>query len=414
MEFSPYIWELYKNSPEGQAAISEYENLNPAEVEEKFGLNKLNFKLNDEIVAALKKNNIAIPNTDYFEFNLVEVFSFFADDADFADIEEFTADYQQMVQEDIYVGTWDREGTFIPMVPFSNENNWSDWLDYIENVTFGLYCTRPEFYIPYRFYGRFNILQRICDTFDMPIPDIPIKRDKTARHQYYADLNYAFYEFRQRHNLSPAEMCAFLYDFSVKATEPEQSKQLPEPLKAWLLIAHPLGFDMLDQVPADTRKLWSGNVNSRPGDICVMYCKGPRSYIHSIWRAETEGFNDPFSYYHNSVNICSPILTKHVSFREMKAHPELSQTGLIRSKLQGASGKALSVEFYETILQMMEEKGQDISILPRLKQRNLPDGVSLTNERDVEENLLEPLLKHRSFPSSKTGHTILARSLLSL
>jgi hypothetical protein len=124
-----------------------------------------------------------------------------------------------------------------------------------------------------------------------------------------------------------------------------------------------------------------------------MYVLSPRSCIHSIWRAVSDGFADPFFHYHYAVAIGSMVRTKPVTFQEMKNDPILGQKGLIRANLQGSSGDPFSVEEYGIILSIMEKKGQDISLLPRLEPLSYPDSTEISNERDVEKFLVEPFLE---------------------
>ena len=212
---------------------------------------------------------------------------------------------------------------------------------------------------------------------------------------YYFHLNQSLQEFRILHGLSPAEMCAFLYDFAPEALR-EQEAELPPPSKVWLITGGAGGngdFEFLDQSTVESTSHWQGNIDTRRGDILLMYCVSPRSYIHSIWRATTDGFFDPFFYYHSTIWVGSPIKTTQVTFKEMKLHPLLSQKGAIRAHFQGPSGKAFAVEEYQAVLGIMAEKGQDISLLPTIKQTSFIPDTELTSEWDVEIRLIEPFLK---------------------
>ena len=107
--------------------------------------------------------------------------------------------------------------------------------------------------------------------------------------------------------------------------------------------------------------------------------------------------NPKEAHYHYAVGIGSIVKTKPVTFREMKNDPVLGQKGLIRANLQGASGDPFSVEEYDAILGIMERKGQDISLLPRLEPLSYPDLAKISNERDVEKFLVEPLLERLGY-----------------
>jgi len=209
-------------------------------------------------------------------------------------------------------------------------------------------------------------------------------------------LNKAFHEFRESYGLSTVEMCAFLYDFAPRFLV-ESNDALPEPSKVWLITGgtgQNGDFEWLEENVEDKNATdyWQGNLNTRRGDILLMYCVTPHSYIHSIWRAATDGFVDPFFHYHNTVWIEQPTKTVPVTFKEMKADPLLSQKGAIKAHLQGPSGKPFTLEEYDAVLAIMQRKGQDISQLPRPQAISFLPSAELSNERDVEVALVEPLL----------------------
>lgn len=69
---------------------------------------------------------------------------------------------------------------------------------------------------------------------------------------------------------------------------------MPQPKKAFFVgdgINNNGDFEYLDKANDNTVYNWQGNPDTQPGDIIVMYCLSPRSYIHSIWRAVTEIFD---------------------------------------------------------------------------------------------------------------------------
>lgn len=59
--------------------------------------------------------------------------------------------------------------------------------------------------------------------------------------------------------------------------------------------------------------------------------------------------------------------------------------------MQGINGRNIPKKYYDHLLALLEKKGQDISLLPKLENDNI-ELLELTNERDVEVHLLEPLL----------------------
>ena len=268
-------------------------------------------------------------------------------------------------------------------------------------VSIGLHLAHPDYFIPYGFTNSFADLQRVSELFNLALPPVPGKKDIDGRGRYYPQLNSSFYEFRRSYGLSSAEMCAFLHDFAPRFLV-ENSDALPEPSKVWLITGNTGengDFEWLEEAVNDATSLshWQGNLDTRRGDVLLMYCVAPHSCVHSIWRAATDGFVDPFFHYHSTVWIEQPIKTVPVTFKEMKADPLLSQNGYIRANLQGPSGKPFTVEEHDAILAIMAKKGQDISLLPRPKTVSFLPSTELRNERDVEVNLIEPLLKELDY-----------------
>jgi hypothetical protein len=270
-----------------------------------------------------------------------------------------------------------------------------DLLNWIAPITIGLHLEYPDFFMPYGFILAYLYLDKIAELFEIELPKIPSKNDIQARMEHYADINRALYDFRILHSLNPAEMCAFLYNFALQFIEDDES-DLPAPSQVWLLIGSANGtedYDFLESVDKESSSHWQINLETRRGDILVMYVASPHSLIHSIWRATTDGFVDPFFYFYTMGYIARPIKTKPISFKEMKTHKALGQNKYVLANLQGASGKALSSQDYNAILELLKVKGQNVSKLPQLPRISFVSLEELDNERAVEEKLVEPFLK---------------------
>ncbi len=292
------------------------------------------------------------------------------------------------------IATTNAAGELVTVDHYGGEANYQDWVDAIQELSFGLYLTHAEYFLPYLYQRKFHELQAICEVFGIPLPPVPGKLDWRGRIHFYFGINQALQEFRSMHGLSPAEMCAFLYDFTPEYLKQSET-ELPQPSKVWLITGGAGGngdYEWLDQSNETSTSNWQGNIDTRRGDILLMYCVSPRSCIHSIWRATCDGFIDPFFYYHSSIWVGSPIKTIPVTFREMKEHPLLSQKGAVKAHFQGPSGKAFTVEEYQVVMEIMAAKGQDISALPIIERMSFLPETELTSERDVEIKLIEPLL----------------------
>lgn len=113
---------------------------------------------------------------------------------------------------------------------------------------------------------------------------------------YYYETRGVLNEFQKEYALTDGELCACLYDYGARvlldAKEPVES-ELPEPINVWLTGASGKGdFEFLDSLGEyETTKtsIWACNERTRRGDIVIVYCTSPRSYLHSIWRAVIKG-----------------------------------------------------------------------------------------------------------------------------
>jgi hypothetical protein len=388
-----YIWNLYKESKDGQRTIADYSR-DLGSFHQEFGSDAYEMPIPDEDKKQTESGTITISIVQA----VYDAYSRYA----VGNIDEAIQKYAEMVANGIPCVAVKHQKSSLCF----GAHDW-EWYENIDLVSWGLYFACPEFFLPYLFvpwYGdgmTFYVLEEICTRFNIALPPLPSKRDKSGKATYYGQLMRAFYEFRQLHDLSPAEMCAFLYDFGLNIIDQRESEELPEASKVWLVKGGKGGnddFEFVDQATDSTvASRWGGNLEMRRGDILLMYLLSPRSYIHSIWRALSDGFTDPFFHYHYAVAIGSMIKTKPVTFQEIKADPILSQKGLVKANLQGASGDPFSVEEYNTILSIMEKKGQDISSFPRLEPLSYPDSAGTNNERDVERFLVEPFLERLGY-----------------
>lgn len=388
MLFNSYIWNLYKNSKQGRDIIARYDSLSPETAENEFGISADTWDLDEEEKQYWGKESLTL--------HIPELVKAYALQRQVTSPEDAERLYESVLETGISLTALNAEGAHDEFRRFGGgENGYEDLICYITLLTLGLYWAHPHFFLPYFFENNFYQFEKLCESFNIPIPPMPGKQDWHGRAMYYFRLNQSLHEFRTLHNLSPSEMCAFLYNFATKALH-EQEAELPPPSKVWLITGGAGGngdFEWLDQSDETSTSHWQGNIDTRRGDILLMYCVSPRSYIHSIWRATTDGFIDPFFFYHSTIWVGSPIRTAHVKFAEMNAHPLLAKKGAIRAHFQGPSGKAFTVEEYQAVLELMAAKGQDISLLPTVEQTTFVPDTELTNELDVEIRLIEPFLK---------------------
>lgn len=264
-----------------------------------------------------------------------------------------------------------------------------------------LHWLAPDNFFPYYFEGRFALFVNICQTFGIDLPDIPGKLQKKERALYYLTVNRAVQEFRQRHQMSPQELNAFLYDFAPRYLAVEQDKDLPQPQRVWFLMAGVAttdDFDFLDNADASSESHWRGHRDARRGDVAVVWCASPRAYMHSVWRIVEDGYDDPFAYWYSMVRIGHPIPVAHLKIKDLKANPILAESTMVRACFQGCAGRYFRPIDYAAMLEEMQRHGTDISRLPRIHITALPDmptGEVILDERQVELQLIEPLLLNK-------------------
>lgn len=289
---------------------------------------------------------------------------------------------------------------------FLKKNMFRDKAAFTHCFSLALYYTEKNFkFKPLLLPYRFDIFQKNCDSLRIEIPDIPRTKNYKEYCLYYWDINVVLNEFQLENKLSDAEMCACLYDFSMLLYEESTTTQLPKPTNVWFTGGSGKeDFALLDSLGKDfginKSCLWACNEKTRRGDIIVMYCKTPRSYIHSIWRASSNGIFNPFDCYHCRTNLCDGILTPPISIKGLKNDKYMSQIPIVRSNLQGLNGVELSAKDYSELLRMIEEKGGDISQYPKLFEGESVDFGKINVEKDVEENILIPILQRLGYNES--------------
>lgn len=373
MRFSNFIWSLYRSSKKGRAITAKYEALLSGEgdLNAPDGLDPVEVVAANMVMAKARRRRIRSQR-------------------------EATAMYEDLLDSGVEVFF---DGKKKPEAILGGEEGLQGWITTIQGLSLGLFTVHPEHFAPYFFRTRFHTFQALCSEFDIPMPVLPGKASWRERAMFYARANESLQEFRRMHGMTPAELCAFLYGFASDHVHQTQG-DLPPPMKAWFIMGGVDGeedFNFVDSAGEGSTTHWQGNIDTRRGDILVMWCVSPRSYVHSIWRAVSDGFIDPFFHYYSTVWVGSPCKTPTVSFKELSADPVWRQKPAVRAHFQGASGKAVSVEEYDALLAIFKRNGFDIKKLPRIEAPSIPDEIDVQSERDVEESLLEPLLKELGY-----------------
>lgn len=375
MKFNTYTWNLYKHSLEGQKAIKEFEDWK-------------NFIIQTGII--LKCNPIMGKLMGYeLISDLLEDFSYYKV-LEYEELELNSPQQAKDLYEEIISTGLSVEGKTIFKI-----GDFASILNCIPELSFGLYYQFKDFFFPMLFMFRFFDLNKIADAFEIDLPTIPKKSNYKARCMYYWELCETFYKFRIENKLSPADLCAFLYYFASNFTNKDKA-EIPQSSQAWFI-----GGKTSDVEAELDFIFWQSNPETKKGDILVHYETSPISAITCFWIAQTDGVIDPFFQYYSNTYISGRINIPHITLKELQADEYFSKHPLIRKKFQGVNGWSMSSEDYTELLRMIKAKGFDIDTLPKLYAPVLSKNISIFHERDVEIQLLEPLLNSMDWYENK-------------
>jgi Type I restriction enzyme R protein N terminus (HSDR_N) len=368
MKLNKFLWEIYKKSEQGQKAIELFTNFELTEILEQYG-GVLDIKSTEDSILELVElsESPTLP-------------------------EKLTLEEAEELFESIIKSGFSLKNENGNIENFSPEEY--DLLALIPEISTWLYANYPDFFKPYLLKNKFHLLTQIADNFGIELPEVPLKRYKEERLRYYWDLCLSFISFQEENNLTGAEFCAFLYDFAPNyiAKNEQSILELPKPTQVWLVGGNKGDFAFLDNIEIRKTHHWQGNEDTKRGDIIVMYCLAPRSYIHSVWRATTDGIADPFFHYYSNIYIGDGKKVKPVSHNDLKEDDYFSKNPLVKKNLQGVSGYAFSSSDYQRLQELIIKNGGDIENLPQLYSPTFSLNENLNNERDVEIALIEPLL----------------------
>ncbi|MBR6445116.1 MAG: type I restriction enzyme HsdR N-terminal domain-containing protein [Prevotella sp.] len=385
------FWELYKGDPAKQKVI---EMFNPRDVEDQF--------LNCQKIIDYAVNWKGEPLEKSFNltYDLLDCNLIFSDLLPKEDESWTREKYARLVEEyELRDYEQDEEGNvrfyYDDKAVFLPPKEYRAKASFMQSLSLWLYY-HYDFFKPMLLPHRFDIIQQNCDTLGIEIPPIPNSKDYRAYLMYYYDICEVWDRFQKENGLSDEEFCACLYDFATMYREEPSDDELPTPTNVWLTGASGKGdFGLLDKADNIKEHFWACNERTKRGDIVIIYCTSPRSYIHSIWRAKSGGIFNPFDYYHCRTTVCDGIIIPPISFNDLKADEYFSQVPIVRRNLQGVNGIDLTAKDYAELQRMIKEKGGNIEGLPKLFDANglefeeIGDG----KEKDVEEKILIPALK---------------------
>lgn len=367
MKFNQYLWNLYKNSPEGKSAISSFLDRKEWMEEERL-FEKYNPKIKDgfnsEMICGILEDFWCYKASEYEGTELKSL-----DDAGKLYEEIISTGLMIETEEVLRIGDFDQMLGYIPLLSMEL------------NYMFG------EYFFPYLYINELFHLEKLADYFEIELPPIPKKADYKARCMYYWELCKVFYLFRTENGLSPDELSAFMYDYVPNVLGTEEKGKMPQPSAAWFIGGLIEGYGT-----HWTTGFWQTNMDTKRGDILIHYETSPVSAITCLWIAQTDGVVDPFFHYYSNTYIGDRIAIPKISLKDLKADGYFSNHPLVRKNFQGVNGWPVTGKDYSELLRMLAAKGFDTSALPQIYTPSLPEGVTVNNERDVEVNLLEPLL----------------------
>ncbi|TSA82144.1 type I restriction enzyme HsdR N-terminal domain-containing protein [Deinococcus detaillensis] len=271
----------------------------------------------------------------------------------------------------------------------------------VQLVSLGLHLAHPDTFVPYGFKtmgfpGLHQELLQIAAAFDIPLPVVAAKNDTLGRWLYFGQFSAALQAFRQRHDLTVPGLLAVLYHFGPLYVQSEARDELPAPRHAWLLVGNGKqdnDYGALEAMTPEDVTHWQGSLDMQRGDVCVMYVRSPVKEVHSLLRVMEDAYVDPFFHYKHAVQIGEIQRVPRIPFQALKADPVFGASSHIGRNLQGTSGQMLSSAEYNAVLNLLATRGLDLSKVPRLAEHAETDLTDLSNERDVEVKLVEPLLR---------------------
>lgn len=386
---------MYKNSDEGKKVISLFDFKDGISYDELQEVANFSEKWGD-MPEAFRSDDYYLFNENVMSFPVWESPIFSREE-----FEQFVQDYDIVQIEDDDKGGY----KFLNDEVLLSKNRYRDKNNLMGFLSMSLYAFFPNKFKPLFHKNNFPVIQRNCDALGIDLPPIPRTKDYKEYMVYYWDLCQVWNEFQKENNLSNAEFCACLYDFAPMLIQSVKEAELPKPTNVWLVGAAMGDFQYLDnlgEAPSDDNpnSIWQCNERTKRGDIIVVYCRTPRSYIHSIWRANSSGVFNPFDYYQCRTTICNGIKIPPITINDLKSDPYLSQLPIVRKNLQGVNGVELSAKDYSEILRFLQDKCFDTEKLPKLFECVDFDFGEIKLEKDVEEKILIPILLNLGYDES--------------
>lgn len=257
----------------------------------------------------------------------------------------------------------------------------------IAPISCALSIFAPEYFFPYFYQYKFDVLEYMFDLLGLELPSVPKRTDLKGRCWYYWEISKAVSAIKSRFNLTTQDLCVFLYEF-IPGLMVKTNEDLPKPSQCWM-IGGPLNPQDLESPST----LWQTNIDTRRGDILIHYETSPISAITGIWIAEKDAIVDPLSNWYSNTHIGQRIEIPHINRKTMIEDSVLSKFPLVKKNFQGVNGFPVDSATYSRLVELLESKGFDGIILPKPYTPSMPSGIIVESEHDVEERLLKPVLE---------------------
>lgn len=390
-------WIRYKNSTEGKEVIDLFNHLttHDASVEEMLELiNRFNPKFRN---TSIKEKKQFIKTLSYYDSIVKD------------DLPQSEEEWNNFDPVDYFL--WLTQGLAVEEEEIDlMEASQSGFKTILESSIFlsvVLFAHISDYFFPNLYVMQFSYFLKFAEKYGIVIPDIPNRSDYRERWLYYLCMCDAINKFADENDLQdPGELCAFLFDYELttikEELETEQNEQLTGvPEQAWILVG-----SLSEGERTMTSGFWQANQLTCKGDIMLFYEKSPVKKLNAVWTALEDGFVDPFGHFYSYSIIGNKITIpedKAITFEDFKASDYFKnrpkEGDYVSKNFQDVSGWAVTSEDYAEIKKMLEAKGFDISALPSLYEPNVKTDITITNEKNVEDCLLKPLLEQMGWRS---------------
>lgn len=392
-KISKINWNRYKESQQGKETIALFENLCCGEcsMEEILSIAK---RFDPEFFKNYSKKE---------EQGLIEAFAYYEDligsslpDEDMLQTGESWVNYFNSLSA--FLAGKDEEDGVCDEIPQANYKAILSDNIFLSTM---LYSYLPQLFLPNFFVMQFIYLKKLAEKYDLELPEVPNRANYKDRWFYYLDMCIVLTNFAVENGFeNPAEFCAFLYDYELpmlkEEVENESSSDMPEvPGQAWIIVGN-YGEGEKNM----KNGFWQANELTEKGDILLFYEKSPVKALNSVWIAQQDGVVDPFFHYYSNTYIGGKITIpaeQAVKFEDFKSSEYFAKRdkkgNFVSKNFQDVSGWPVRCEDYNEIKRILESKGFDTSVLPKLYEPSQVGDVNIELEKDVSEKLLIPLLE---------------------